>query len=292
MTFRPMKGALLEAGVRLSFPKLASFKVNGIRAVWFGKEFLSSKLLTLPNRALQKLGEQHLGESGSGFDGEICWGEPNAEDVYEKTQRSVMTRLGAADSLRLFAFDHAESQGGYADRIARLADVYPFVVRLDQRIISSVDELQEWYQHALNLGYEGLVLRDPLGPYKHGRGTLREQYFLKMKPNEDDEAPVIGFEELEHNTNEATINELGLTKRSSHKDGKVPMNTLGALIVDWKGTPLRIGTFKGFTKPALKQIWNTRESYLGKLAKFKYFMIGSQGLPLHPRLIGWRSKLD
>ena len=287
-----MKGAPLEAGDRVTFPKLASFKINGIRAVWFGKEFLSSKLITLPNRALQKLGAIHLGEGGSGFDGEICWGEPNAPDVYDLTKKAVMTRGADASGLRLFAFDHAESDKGYADRVARLDDLYPFVVRLDQRIVSNMDELLEHYSFALSSGYEGLVLRDPLGPYKYGRSTLREQYMLKLKPKHDAEAPVIGFEELMHNANEAEVNALGLTKRSSAKEGKVPMNTLGALIVDWSSKPLRIGTFKGVQKTTLKKWWDSREKLIGRLAKFQYFMIGSQGLPLHPRFIGWRDPRD
>lgn len=291
MSFRPMKGAPLEPGDHVTFPKLASFKINGIRAVWFQKEFLSSKLITLPNRALQKLGAEHL-YNGSGYDGEICWGEPNSPEVYDKTRITVMTRGASADGLRLFAFDHAEQSGGYADRVGKLDDRFPFVVKLDQKIISNREELDEHYNHALALGYEGLVLRDPLGPYKHGRSTVREGYMLKLKPKHDAEAPVIGFEELEHNANEAETNALGLTKRSSAKEGKVPMNTLGAVVVDWNGKPLNIGTFKGFTKVQLRAIWEEREQYIGSLAKFQYFMIGSQGLPLHPRMIGWRARID
>jgi len=292
MTFRPMKGVALEPGDRVTFPKLASFKINGIRAVWFGKEFMSSKMITLPNRELQKVGMSILGTGRSGFDGELCYGEPTAPEVYDLTRVVVMTRGATAHNLRLFAFDHAEYQGGYADRVNQLDELYPFVVRLDQRVITSMEELQEHYAFALASGYEGLVLRDPVGPYKHGRSTLREQYMLKLKPKKDAEARVIGFEELEHNANEAETNALGLTKRSSAKDGKVPMNTLGAVIVDWHGQPLNIGTFKGFTKAELQRVWNVREKYLGQLAKFQYFMIGSKGLPLHPRMIGWRHAAD
>lgn len=287
-----MKGEALEPGDSITFPKLASFKVNGIRAVWFGKEFLSSKLITLPNRALQKLGMQYLGESGSGFDGEICWGEPNAPEVYDKSRIAVMTRGADASGLRLFAFDHAESSGGYADRVGRLNDIYPFVVRLDQRIISSREELLSHYQFALESGYEGLVLRDPLGPYKHGRSTLREQYMLKLKPKHDAEALVLGVEELMHNANEAEVNALGLTKRSSAQEGKVPMDTLGALICQWGDQEFRIGTFKGVTKATLREWWKVRDSLIGRLAKFQYFMIGSKGMPLHPRFIGWRDSRD
>ena len=117
---------------------------------------------------------------------------------------------------------------------------------------------------------------------------------IKLKPQQDAEAKVIGFEELMHNANEAETSNLGLTKRSSAKAGQVPMNTLGAIVVDWEGKPLRIGIFKGFTKAQLHQIWLKREDYMGQRAKFKYWEIGSQGLPLHARLIqpGFRASFD
>ena len=67
---------------------------------------------------------------------------------------------------------------------------------------------------------------------------------------------VIGMEEKMHNANEATIGELGQTKRTSHQENLVPMGTMGALIVrDLKtGVEFNIGT--GFSNADRDWWWS------------------------------------
>lgn len=291
MTFRPMKGATLDRITDVRLPCLASIKLDGIRGTWHGVEMLSSRLETLPNRAFRKLmADINL---PAGRDGEIIWGEPNASDVYRRTYSALMTQHASADGLRFFIFDDFSEPGLiYPYRYQKLEDIFPHVIKLDQIVIDSYDQLQAMYDKALADGFEGLVLRGGHGEYKYGRSTLKQQWMLKLKPTTDAEAPVIGFEELMHNDNDLVLNNLGLAKRSSHQANKTPGNTLGALIVDWHGQPLRIGTFKGWSKSDLKKIWDNRDQYLGRLAKFKYFPIGIKDLPRQPRFIGWRAKMD
>ena len=288
--FRPMLGARVESHAQLRFPLLASPKLDGIRAIRYGPEFYSRTLKTIPNRAVAELFKP-LAEVINGWDGELISGDPTAPDVYRRTNSQLMRINGRADDVRFFVFDYiARPELPFADRNSALDDLYPLVVKLDQRIIRDEAELADYESSILRQGYEGVILRAPTSRYKFGRSTLREQGMLKLKNFTDAEATVIGFEELLHNANPAEIDERGYTKRSSHKQNKVPLGTLGALIADYDGTAFRIGT--GFTQAERQQIWDNRDQFNGRLVKFKYFETGMKDLPRHPVFLGWRDKID
>lgn len=284
--FRPLLGARVESLSQVKFPVFASIKLDGIRAIKWGPELLSRTLKTIPNRALAAF----LREVPSGWDGELIAGEPNAPNVYNLSESYVMSRGKDASSIRFFVFDNHEASGGFATRLESISDLPPRVIKLDQVLIDRADDLLAFEDKALADGYEGVVLRHPDGRYKYGRSTIREQYLLKLKRFLDDEAVIIGFEELERNFNEATIDERGYTKRSSHKDNKVGAGMLGALRVDWHGKELKLGS--GFTEQLRKDIWAARDRYLGRKARFKYFPIGIKDLPRQPIFTGFRSDLD
>jgi len=288
MTFRPILGAGVKYLGSLRYPLLASFKLDGIRAIWWGKEFISRTCKAIPNRSLQEAAVSL--NIPSGWDGELIYGEPNDAAVYRNTIHSVMSKHGPIDKLRFFVFDNCEDSRCFADRNQALHDVPPLVLKLDQMLVHSPEEVLAYEERALDKKYEGLILRSPTGPYKQGRSTLREQYLLKLKRFADAEAEIIDFEELLHNANEATLDERGYTERSSHAENKVPMGILGAIVCRMEGVVFRIGT--GFSQNDRRTIWRDRDRYLGKLAKFKFFPIGIKTAPRHPVWLGWREKID
>jgi DNA ligase-1 len=128
------------------------------------------------------------------------------------------------------------------------------------------------------------------GVYKYGRATMKEGILWKLKRFADHEYEVIGFEERMHNGNVATTNELGYTERSSHQAGMVPMGTLGALVLKHSAGDFRCGT--GFTDEQRAQIWASRESLMGRMAKIKHFEIGVKDLPRFPVFLDFRAKED
>ena len=74
----------------------------------------------------------------------------------------------------------------------------------------------------------------------------------------------VGFDERLHNANEATVDALGHTERSSHKENMIPMDTLGALVVESdKFGVFQIGT--GFDDSLRKWIWENRSDVWGNL---------------------------
>ena len=204
-----------------------------------------------------------------------------------------MSRDGTPN-VSFHVFDHIERpEDEYADRYARLvagANVH----LVEQHGVGSQPELEWLEEKYLELGYEGVMLRKARGPnakYKFGRSTAKAGTLLKVKRFTDSEYEVIGFEELLHNENEATTDELGYTKRSSHAENKIGGNTLGALVLRHpEAGEFRCGT--GFTAEMRAEIWTNRDAHLGRLAKIKHFEIGVKTLPRFPVFLGWREEID
>lgn len=311
--FRPMlAGKAPEDLSQLKFPLVLSPKLDGIRAIVKDGVVMSRSLKPIPNRHVQKL-FAHL----EGYDGELIVGPAADKDCFLKTTSGVMSHDGEPD-VNYHVFDRHDLTAITWE--ARHASTTTGVGRHDNVIIVphhlvyNNDDILDYESVYLSMGYEGVMLRDPNGPYKNGRSTTREGWLLKLKRFEDSEALVIGMEEKLHNANEATVGELGQTKRSSHQENLEPMDTMGALIVrDLKtGVKFNIGT--GFSDddrlwwwrlwadaPVTTCDFSSRQnngSLLIKFAKpsiivnYTYFATGSKDKPRFPTFKGVRHKDD
>lgn len=272
---------------QLILPKLASPKLDGVRAYVRDGVVLSRQNKPIPNKYVQSL-FKHLEH----HDGELIVGNPYDPMCFRNTMSGVMAVEGEPDVF-LHVFDHILHQ--HMPYLARLEHIKvgklgKRALVLPQTAIESPEQLAEYEANCLKLGYEGVILRRKDGHYKQGRSTVREGLLLKVKTFLDDEAEVIGFEERMANMNEATVSETGHTKRSSRKSGKVGRGDLGALIVEWKGFQFNIGT--GFTDAERELIWDNREKHHGKMVKFKYFPVGGYDAPRHPVFCGFRDEID
>lgn len=290
--FKPMLAS--EAPDIREFPLYASPKLDGVRCLVIGGQAVSRSLKAIPNKYIQEWVGKCLPD---GLDGELIVGDPCAPDVYRLTSSGVMSRDGVPD-FHFYVFDHTAPNVHYRNRLQSLQGYFfggPAADRLhllEQRLIINEAELLEYEREVLSLGFEGLILRAPGGLYKYGRSTAREGYLLKLKRFADGEARVVGFDELMHNGNPAQLDELGHTKRSSHHENLVPMNTLGALhVVDVvTGVAFKIGT--GYSAYHRKQIWDRRAHIVGEVVKYKHFEIGVKDAPRFPVWLGFRDALD
>lgn len=292
MTFKPMLAA--QAVEHFKFPLLASPKLDGVRATVIDGHLRSRSLKPFANRHVQQAFSQGRFD---GLDGEFILGDPTAEGVYRETN-AALSRIAGNPTVTFWVFDDWSHSGGFQGRFkkaeARVSNLHgqiavelltvPHVEVADQ---DSLDQLEHMWT---SLGYEGVMLRSLDGPYKFGRSTAKEGHLLKLKRYEDAEAIVLGVEEEMHNGNEATTNELGRTKRSSHQANKVGKGTMGALRVvglngDFKGVEFHIGT--GFTAED-----RSRLDWVGKVVKFKYFPVGVKDKPRHPVYLGERMQED
>jgi DNA ligase-1 len=157
--------------------------------------------------------------------------------------------------------------------------------------IDNYDELIEYENKQLELGFEGIMMRNPVGHYKQGRGTFREGLIYKLKRFADAESTIIGFEEQMTNNNTLEKDELGYAKRSYSKNGLAPAGTLGKFIVLWGEMVLHVAP-GSFTHPQRQEIWNNQNKYLSKLLKFRYFNHGIKDKPRFPRAVGFREEID
>jgi len=200
-----------------------------------------------------------------------------------------MTVEARADLVHWHVFDNVlNPDASFLHRWESLTNE-PDILVVPQNWIPNEEHLLAYEDETVKLGYEGVILRDPKGKYKNGRSTLKEGIMLKLKRFLDDEAKVVGFEELMHNANPAEKDERGLTKHSNHQAGQVPMDTLGAILVDWNGVEFKIGT--GFTQLDREEIWKNQELYKGHQVKFKYLPTGMKNAPRHPVFLGFREEL-
>ena len=288
---------------KLSLPMYASFKLDGIRCPILDSKAVTRKLLPIPNPYIRGLLSRH---QFSELDGEIIVGDPCAENAFNFTQSHVMSKRENAVDFTYYVFDwFAEPGINYGMRqehlknvvamLQPLANELGFKLELVQsHLFTSWEDIEGYETTALSRGHEGLILRNPLSPYKFGRSTAREQGMLKLKRFVDDEAEIIGFEELMRNENELMRDELGHAKRSSAAEGLVGGDTLGAFIVRdlVTGVVSKVGMFKGLTSDDKKHIWDNREQYLGKIIKRSYFPVGVKEAPRHAKFIGFRDPSD
>lgn len=305
--FKPMLAVDCGDVNTLRFPLLASPKLDGVRAVVIDGVLMSRSLKPIPNVQVQK----RFANIANGLDGELIAGNPCAADAYRKTVSMVMADDKPVPDLQYHVFDHTFAPDTpFGVRYERAEQAFKTAVckMVPHSLIYDLDGLLNLEALYVGLGYEGVMLRDPAGPYKYGRSTRKEGFLLKLKRFCDSEAEVIGVVELMHNGNEAKTNALGRTERSTAKAGKTGMGVLGALQVrDVKtGVEFEIGT--GFTAEDRRTIWNQYQnrnadygpysyaakyySPIGKLAKYKYFASGSKDKPRFPVFLGWRDRRD
>ena len=271
---------------KIKFPCQVSPKLDGIRCIVRDGVAYSRNLKPLPNLYMQKkIKEMQVND----HDGEILVGDPTNADAFRQAMHGIMSEDEEPDFV-FWAFDLITEElkdKPYSERY----ELINLNNRVESPIVNNMEELNSLEERWTSMGYEGLMVRSLNGRYKYGRSSVNEGILLKVKRFVDDEATIIGFQEGQHNANEATTDLLGHTERSSHKENKIPKGMLGSLIcLTSEGKEFRLGT--GFKEAERIHIWNNKESYLGKLAKFRYQPCGMKDLPRFPSYLGIRERID
>ena len=270
-----------------------SAKLDGIRALHLPEGVMSASLKRLGNEYMQTcLADATL----IGLDGELVVGLPHTDlndpedDVYNRTSGAIRRKAKEPD-FKYYVFDCFRNTGHtYLDRWingrmkAQHLQDHPFIVVLEQRICTSVEEALEFEAELIQQGYEGMMARSLEAGYKQGRATLNQGLIYKRKPLEQDEGVIIEVFEQMENQNEKFKNELGNSTRSSHQENKVGKNTLGGFVLQSKkwDTTFRIGTFSGGTVEWRQKMWNMREQLIGQICTFTYQAYGSINAPRIP----------
>lgn len=301
MTFKPILAGECTDIHKLRYPVMASPKLDGIRALVLNGVLVSRNLKPIPNVELQARYGQTTYE---GLDGELIAGSPSHKDCFRTTTSIVMSRDKTATSVRFHAFDLTQQgEDAFERRIFALhrainANDLGDVALVPHYLCRNADRLSRAEAAWLAKGYEGLMIRDPAGPYKQGRSTEREGWLLKLKRFADAEAEVVGLEEQMANNNTATTDNLGHTKRSTHKANMAGKGVLGALVCvgvngPYKGVQFNVGT--GFDDKTRADLWESHRDVAplyGRVVKYKYFPSGSKDAPRFPTFLGFRDSKD
>lgn len=289
--FKPQLSESLDAVQdTLTWPKLVSWKLDGLRAVTKFNNTLSRSMKPIPNTHVrEKLAEW------PNLDGEVLVGPMLASDVRRRTSSEMRSYDGEPD-FTFYVFDDLSDMSlTFEQRLDRLqARKLPdFIKVLPQFVVNSQEELDKLYEAALDEGHEGLIIRNPKSMYKFGRCTAKSQDSLKYKPFQDDEAEILEVYEAMHNNNEAFTNELGRTARSTHQENLVPTGRTGGFVVRDLKTNVKFKVSAGvLTHPERVWVWEHREELRAKILTYRHMLLGAKDKPQFGRFIAFRDKWD
>jgi DNA ligase-1 len=245
------------------------------------------------------------------LDGELIVGSPTEPGSLQRTSSGVTTRSGEPD-FNFWVFDDlARLDLPFISRLARLEARFKKQLRdsrvrlVPHKIVLNVKELIAYESKCVAEGWEGVMVRARDGDYKQGgaepRSTVKELFVAKLKRVEHHEARVLSVYEEMKNTNEATRDEIGRTKRSTAKAGKVGKGTLGGCIVEgisgrWKGVTYDVGG--GWTAPQRLELWETHldakthsktQPVVGRIMKVETGITPPTfKKPQFPRFVDWK----
>lgn len=274
-----------ELFASLRGPFLVSVKIDGIRNVV--KKGVSYSRTFIPHNSYQVQDEFVWCDH---FDGELTVGKPNDPLVLCTTQSHVRSFNNPSDTLVYRPFDYTHEDWldkpfhKRLERLIQLTEVANVanVKAVTHRLFEKMDDIFAFEEEALAAGWEGLMLRDPMAPYKQNRATWNDGIIYKLKRFEDDEGIITGFYEAMTNNNEKEESELGYAKRSKRQEGLSPAGMLGGFFVDYKGQELRVPCGKLPHSDRIKILKN-QSKYLGKELTFTFTMTGAKDMPRNIR---------
>lgn len=231
-----------------------SEKLDGVRAYWDGRQFVSRQGNTFhaPDWFVAGLPDTPL-------DGELWL----ARKSFQRTV-SIVRRQDKSEhwrELQYVVFDLPAVTAPFEERLAALADCLStrrleFATALEHQPCQGLEHLREELQRIEAIGGEGLMLRQPGSRYEPGRSTT----LLKVKTFHDADARV-----MEH-----------LPGAGRHK------GRLGALAVELPdGTMFSVGT--GFSDAQREN-----PPPVGSLITFRYQELSDRGVPRFPSFVRLR----
>lgn len=232
-----------------------SEKLDGVRAYWTGKLFLSRQ------------GNQYhapdwfcAGLPAEPLDGEFWIDRKKFQRTVGIVRRQDKNDLWK--EVRFRVFDAPEAADPFEKRMQTILRIIAknrpaYALAHDQELCTDLDHLRRELARVEALGGEGLMLRQPGSKYAAGRSAT----LLKIKSFHDDEARVLGHE----------------PGAGRHK------GRLGALLVELAdGTKFSVGT--GFSDAQ-----RDRPPPVGSTITFRYQELTDRGVPRFPSFVGVRA---
>lgn len=300
---------------RIQFPLLGQPKIDGVRALnMFG---------TLTGRSLKKFGNRYVTSRYShssliGFDGEMAAEASTNPELCRLTTSALASHAGEPYIVWwLFDYVTVETRKlGYADRLRAMSKrveeirceaphLLPHLRTIPSIWLNNMDELLAYDEENLNKGYEGTILRDPNAPHKEGRSG-KKPILWRIKRFVDFEFRVHTIIEGDENQNEAKLNELGLSSRSTHQANMVPNGMVGAMegtvigvikdpstgeVLFNDGDEVRVGAGR-LSHAQRKHFFENQADFKSRIHKGKFFPKGIKDKPRFPTWQTFRDPAD
>lgn len=290
---------------KVKFPVIMQPKIDGVRGAHLIGSFTGRSLKAHKNRQMTEFFSH---PAFSFMDGEVACARATHPDLCRITSSAMSTRDAKplADST-WFLFDFVApgiNTHPYVERIMFLhekmeelerkhPELWAHVQVVRSELVHDIETMRRVHARHMEMGYEGSCLRDPYGKFKQGRSTVREGGLLRIKDFSEEEAEVLEIIEGDRNENEATVNELGQTTRSTHKANMVPNGMVGKLICKDLKTGKTISVAAGcLTHAERLHLFNNPHHIIGQIIKYRTFLHGVKDLPRFPTYQGLRSAED
>lgn len=299
---------------KVRFPVIVQPKIDGVRGLNINNVMSARTLRPFGNKYTNLFFSQH---AFRGFDGELAAEAETHPRLCSLTSSATSTIEGSPWLMwHIFDFINEETIGWpYWQRLS-CAQMRIEMLRREHphlgqhlRIIpwvtcGSIDELDAYIEQHIDQGYEGTIFRAAEGKYKEGRSSPTQNGLLRIKPFITVDAEVTGIEEGQRNENEAKLNELGHTSRSTHAENMVPNGMVGAVharlledavfnkkVVHKKGDMVRFGAGR-LTHDQRRAMFLDPTLIVGKRMKGQIFPYGIKDKPRFPTFQALRSDED
>lgn len=297
---------------KLVFPLGAQPKIDGVRGLTTEGHLTGRSLKKHKNKyttAFYSTKEYEF------LDGELAAQDERHPDLCRVTSSALSTIKGEPFTM-WHVFDCLRKEvvhGPYKERYAYLEQYVAYEqsqgrcmhARLVPMVIcENLEELLAWDTKWLEMGYEGTIIRGLNAAHKEGRATVNQGQLLRIKRFIEEEALVIAVEEGNANENEAQVNELGRTFRTSHQDNKVPNGLVGNLqcsvlkdvyyedeLILMKGQIITVSP-GNMDHKMRKHYFDNQGEIVNKAITFKFFPKGIKTQPRFPTFKSLRSAED
>jgi len=312
MKFKPMLSPNEKVDLdMIQYPILASYKLDGLRIIFYKGEILSRSLKQIVNKQLRenfKPIADYSRENNLILDGEIY----SHELTFQAIVRYVMTKdfedkksikkhgkvLTIPEHLKFYCFDAVQDDNFGEDFVSRLNYAECLKIKFGELVVEEVEQFPMWnktqvedlFEVALEKGYEGLILKSFLGKYKCGRGTIKEGLIYKVKPYQTFDGvivEVIQATKVDPNAEKKT-NQLGRSETSKKIGDRILIEKASAFRVKYLDTTVKV--VLAMTDDVKEEVWRNRESYIGKMIEYKGLMVGAKHVPRHPTYLRFLEK--
>lgn len=302
---------------KVKFPVIVQPKFDGVRGLnLFGR---------LSGRSLRPFNNQYANNYFSqggflGFDGEMA-AEAEDNPLLCSLTTSALNTIRGEPWLMWHIFDYLRPETVELEyfkryslaqkKVEQLKEQFPLLGAHVQMMpsvghVETMDALMTHIQWHAEAGYEGTIIRNPFGIHKNGRSSPAHRGLLRIKAFCDVDCIVLKINEGQSNQNEAKVNRLGLTERSTHQENMLPNGMIGSLdcelledvfhpltrkLVHHKGEPIRLSA--GCMTHEERAMYFTHQHLInGKRVKGRLFPVGVKDKPRHPRFQSFRTDAD